>query len=89
MCKKNNNEVKSILNISKQFVADYYATEATAKDKKWMKKRMTELEKIEGKQSAFSKFRPEFAEKFFPDLKSAPKKQPSLLEMFEAVDKAG
>lgn len=86
-----NHELKSILNINREFVKEFYQTKATAEDKKWIVSRMAELEKSEGERKYFAKFRSEFATKFFPELKAAKKakKKPSLLEELIALDKEG
>lgn len=80
-------EIKKILDISRDFVKDFYRT-ASNDDREWIKGRTAALMKEKGGVKYFAAFRAEFADKFFPELraKKANKKTNSLLDDFEAID---
>lgn len=74
-------EVKTVQDISREFVNDF-GIKASEEDFQWIAERMTYWMKEKGDRYYFPPFRSEFAKKFFPELltKKSKKKKPSLLD---------
>jgi len=76
----------TVLEISRDYVEEFYRNEADADERFWIKKRIAELTREFGKVNYFSKFKMEFADKFMSDIIAEKQVKKSLLESLFDID---
>ena len=86
MAKKELGKIKTVQDISREFIENYVASCNNIEDIEWIVDKQEELIKENGDRYFFPPFRSEFAKKFYPDLfaKKNKKKKPSMLDSSKA-----
>ena len=88
MKKKNGEEIKKVLDISREFVLTF-ASECSLEDSEWIEERIAYWISKNGEKKYFAPFRTEFVKKFYPELLAkGGTNKPTALDKIKMINEA-